>query len=163
MKALNESVIIKKYLVFLGYFSILLIVTLLFGYFYLKTCDSYLVELEKGKQDWNYLNIGKASLSNKIDSLNYFMKLLNTKQVQNEIALERSIIMLKNDAVKKITELEMLEDIDLKLQKTIVYNIEIALENKRNLHQAKSEEENNRKKLLECIDANKKMKEEFNK
>ncbi len=163
MKALNGYLIVKKYLIFLGYFSTLLAITLLYSYFYFKTFESYSIELERRQQESDYVNNGKIILSHKIDSLNNFIKLLNTKQVQNETALERSIINLKNGAVRTITDLEKVDDYDFKLQKTIIYNVEAALEIKRNLSQAKSEEENSRKKLFECIEANKKMKEEYEK
>lgn len=161
MKALNHSQILNKYFVFLGYFTGLLFVTILCAFFYHKACESFVIETEKMAHEIDIQNKNANSLSLKIDSLNLLLKLLNTDQVQNEVALERSIIKLKVNTLKKFSEIENDGGDKYKLYKGIIFNVETALENKRNFTQAKSDEEFNRKKLLECIEANKKVKKEY--
>ena len=161
MKALNHSQILSKYFIFLGYFTGLLLVTILLAVFYHKACESYLIETERMAHEIDIQNNDANSLSLKIDSLNLLLKLLNTDQVQNEIALERSIIKLKVSTLKKFSEIDFEGDDKYKLYKGIIFNVETALENKRNFTQAKSDEEFNRKKLLECIEANKKVRKDY--
>ena len=161
MKALNHKEITNNYMIFLGYFSAFLIATILCAFFYHQTYKSYLFEVQKKKTELDHQKKENQILTQKIDSLNMLLKLLNTYQVQNEVALERSIIKLKNSSIKQISKLEEDGNSNYKLEKNIVFNIETALENKRNFQQVKAEEEFSRKKLLECIEANKKVKDGF--
>lgn len=146
---------------FLLNFSVLLLATICCAWFYHKTCESYLKAIETKETELTRALSLKKMLANKVDSLNVFLEMLNTNQVQNEFALERSIIALKNSAGKIVTELE--ETGDSKLEKAIIYNIEAALQDKKNFQVAKSEEDIQRKKLSECMEANKSVKSNLNK
>ncbi len=161
MKPQNQSAIIEKYLWFLGYLTVLFSLTMAYFYFYHQTCKAYSNVLIQKKNQMDLIITERSNLCQKIDSINFFLKLLNTDKVANEVALERTIIRLKNEASKKISDLEKTSEGQFKLYKTIIFNVEMALENKKRYQQTKAEEENQRQKLLECIEANKKARKGF--
>lgn len=158
MKALNNKEITNKYLVFLAYFTFLLFFSLLCISLFHKTAESYASVLVEKKNENDFIFNKRMSLSSKIDSLNLFVKLLNTKQVENEGALTRSILKLKNEANDELRVLEVKGKNDYQLYRKIIAGIEAALDNKKVLQQAKNEEDVQRRKLMECIEANNKAK-----
>lgn len=158
MKALNSNDIYKRYWFFIVYFSILLFFTVLCRFLYLKTYDKYATVLTQKKDKIEFLIKKKAELSSRIDSLAMFMQILNTKQVKNDAALERAILKIKYDTMDDLAALEADGINDFVLYRKVLANVEIILDAKKTLSQTIDEEEVNKKKLMECNQANAKLR-----
>ena len=161
MKALNHKEITNKYLIFLAYLTLLLACTVLCWYLYLKTSDAQASKIIEKKNEYDFIFNKRAQLSNKIDSLNTFLNMLNTGQVDNEVALERTILKIKNETSKELDILEADGNGNYILFKKVIDNIEKAIDNKKALQQAILDEESSKRKLVDCIEANKKVKKEL--
>jgi hypothetical protein len=161
MKALNHKEITNRYLIFLANFTLLLACTVLCWYLYLKTCDVQAAKILEKKNEYDFIFNKQQELSNKIDSLNKFLNMLNTDQVENEVALERTILKIKNETSRDFDVLEANGDKNYVIFKKIIDNIEKAIDNKKALQQAILDEETQKRKLVDCIDANKKVKKEL--
>ncbi|HSH65171.1 MAG TPA: hypothetical protein VLB84_05090, partial [Bacteroidia bacterium] len=86
----------------------------------------------------------------------------NTEQVENEVALERKILQIRNEARKEVELLKETSDAAYYiLFEKIILNVDKAIDNKHALQQAITEEEIQKKRLTDCIDANKKVKKEL--
>ncbi|HTF81167.1 MAG TPA: hypothetical protein VL947_05565 [Cytophagales bacterium] len=158
MKALNSGEIYKRYWIFIIYFSVLLSITVLCRFLYLKTYNKYADVLTEKKQKTEFLTKKKVELSVRIDSLNLFMHMLNTKQVKNEAALERAILRIKYDTMNELEGLEAEGVKDFTFYKRVLANVEMMLDAKKTLNQSLQEEEVNKKKLMECNQANNKLR-----
>lgn len=156
MKPLNNKEITTTYLSFLGYFSLLLLATMLCIHLFHKTSEAYTKSLMKRKSHNDLLLAKKAELSFKIDSLNGMMKMLNTAQVKNEAALERAILKVKKEAIADLDFLETDGIVSYPLHRKIIQGVEFTLDLKKGVDQAMKAEGSQRKKLFECIDANSK-------
>lgn len=158
MRALNNSEVYRRFWFFIVYFSVLLFFTVLCRFLYLKTYDKYASVLTQKKDKIEFLIKKKAELSTRIDSLAMFMQILNTKQVKNDAALERAILKIKYDTMNDLEALEADGINDFILYRKVLANVEIILDAKKTLSQAIDEEEVNKKKLMECNQANAKLR-----
>jgi hypothetical protein len=162
MKALNNKEITNKYLIFLLNFTVLLLCTIGCFFLYLKADKRQSAIILEQKQAHDYIFNSRQELAGKIDTLNSYLSMLNTDQVENEVALERSILKLKNETSK---QLEMLKangvPANYILFDKIVSNVEKAIDSKHACQQAMTDEEVQKKRLNDCIDANKKVKKEL--
>ncbi|WMJ71888.1 type VI secretion system TssO [Cytophagaceae bacterium ABcell3] len=154
MNALNRKEILQKYLVFLGYFTALLFITISCGFFFLKASKSYASAIKERKKEVEVFNENMASLSAKMDTINNYLGLLNTNLVSNEEALERTILKVKEQAVKEIEALENAGDNQYEFYKTMLKDVDLILDSKKSLQEEKEEEDNYKRKLLECNKAN---------
>jgi hypothetical protein len=150
MKPRNSKEIVNKYLIFLGYFSTLLLFTILCALFYLKTNDSYAATIGQKKAEVDFFQKKNAMLAARVDSINTFMGMLNTKMVNNEAALEREIMKLKNETLNDIEALEKQGNDDFFLYKKMLLDVDKILSAKKEFQQVKEEEETLKKKLMEC-------------
>ncbi len=162
MKALNSKDITRKYLVFLLNFTVLLAVTVVCCFFYLKADHLQSRMIIEQKKTHEYIFTKRQELALKIDSLNSYLSMLNTEQVANEAELERKIVKLKNTMNAEVELLKSKGDPShYELFAKIISNVEKAIDNKHALQQALTEEEIQKKRLTDCIDANKKVKKEL--
>lgn len=162
MKALNNKEITNKYLIFLLNFTVLLLCTIGCCFLYLKADKRQSAIIMEQKQAHDYIFNARQELAGKIDTLNTYLSMLNTEQVENEVALERSILKLKNETSKQLEALKANGvPSNYVLFEKIVSNVEKAIDNKHVLQQAISDEEIQKKKLSDCIDLNKKVKKEL--
>lgn len=158
MKALNHKEILHTYLTFIGFFSALLLMTILCWFLYLKTEKHFVSRIRIKKQEIDFFKNKSAMLSSRIDSISHYMALMNTKLVNNEVALQRHILQLKNATLQDIENLERNGDANYFLYKKVLSDVERVLEAKQVLQQAQEEEEANKRKLLECTQANLKLR-----
>lgn len=162
MKALNSKEITNKYLLFLLNFTVLLLCTIGCCFLYMKADKRQSAMILEQKQVHDHIFNARQELAGKIDTLNTYLAMLNTEQVENEVALERTILKLKNETSK---QLEILKTNGVPthyiLFEKIISNVEKAIDNKHALQQAMTDEEVQKKRLNDCIDANKKVKKEL--
>lgn len=162
MKALNSKEITKKYLIFLLNFTVLLACTVVCCFFYLRAGKQQTDMIMEQKRVHDYIFNKRHELSLKVDTLNSYLGMLNTEQVENEVALERKILELKNRVGKELEVLKTNGDPNhYILFDKIITNVDKAIDNKHALQQAITEEEVQKKQLIDCIDANKKVKKEL--
>lgn len=158
MKAKNHKEIIYSYLIFLGYFTSLVIVSLICWLLFHKTTKHFTYTLKIKKEELELYEVNKSLLSDRIDSINYFITILNTNLIDNETALERKILQIKNESIIKIEDLEKAGTNDFELHKNILLDVEKSIEAKKSLTQYKEEENNLKNKLQDCGNANQKLK-----
>lgn len=162
MKALNNKEITSKYLVFLLNFTVLLLCTIACYFLYLKADKRQSEMIQEQQRAHEYIFNSRQELSGKIDTLNMYLSMLNTNQVENEVALERAILKLKNETSQKLEQLKANGvPSHYVLFDKIVSNVEKAIDNKHAFQQAMTEEEVQKKRLNDCIEANKKVKKEL--
>lgn len=158
MKAKNNSEILRRYLFFLGHFTLLLTVTVVCRYFFLRTESQYIHLMQAKQKEVDFFHQQSKLLSDKVDRITSYLAMLHTEQVKNEDALEQSIVKLKDEALHDIKELEREGITDYQLYKKILSDVDKALEAKHTLQQSKEEEALNKKSLLECTRANQQLK-----
>ncbi len=158
MNPRNFKEIVQKYLVFTGYFSCLLILTVLCVYFFFKSTNAYAGAISQKKKEMEKQQASVLYFSSRIDSLNTFMRMMNTDLVENEAALERSILKLSKGALNELEQISESEKHDFILTQKIFTDTEKLLEIKRQLQKAKAEEDNFKQKLMECNAANRKLR-----
>lgn len=158
MKAKNHKEIIYSYLTFLGYFTSLVIVSLICWLLFHQTTKHFTCTLKLKKEELELYEVNKSLLSDRIDSINYFITILNTNLIDNEAALERKILQIKNEAIIKIEDLEKAGTNDFELYKNILLDVEKSIEVKKSLTQYKEEENNLKNKLQDCGNANQNLK-----
>lgn len=162
MKALNYKEINKTYLTFLLNFTILLVVTVVCYFLYLKADNVQTKMIVEEKKAHDVIFAQRQQFSNTIDTLNSYLTMLTTNQVENEVALERSILKLKNRAAKEIQALNAMGNTPyFILFDKIISDIEKTIDNKHKLQQSTADEEAQKKGLVECIEANKKVRNEL--
>lgn len=162
MKALNHKEINKKYLIFLVNFTVLLACTVTCYFLYLRADKQQSKMILEQQHVHDYIFNKRLQLSLKIDTLNTYLSMLNTEQVENEVALERKILQIRNEARKEVELLKETSDAAYYiLFEKIILNVDKAIDNKHALQQAITEEEIQKKRLTDCIDANKKVKKEL--
>lgn len=158
MNPRNIKEIVQKYLVFIGYFTCLLAFTVLCVYFFFKSTDAYAGAIGQQKKEMENQQARVVYFSSRIDSLNTFMRMMNTDLVENEAALERSILKLSKGTLDELEQISEPEKHDFILAKKILSDTEKLLEIKRQLQKAKNEEDNFKQKLMECNAANRKLR-----
>lgn len=162
MKALNHKEITNKYLLFLLNFTILLMLTVACYYLYLKTNNEQSKMIVEQKKTHDYIFTKRQHFANTIDTLNTYLTMLNTEQVENEVALERTILKLKKQAGKELDALKTEGNASsFVLFDKIIADVEKAIDNKHALQQSITEEEIQKQRLVDCIEANKKVRNEL--
>ena len=155
MKALNSKEITSKYLIFLLNFSVLLTLTVICYFLFLKadTQQSNMIVQQKRKHEFIFDK--RQQLTNKIDTLNRYLLMLNTEQVENEPALKRTIMNIKNEASKQMEQLKSTGDAThYILFDKIIYNVDKAIDFKNEFQKASAEEKRQKQKLDDCIELN---------
>jgi hypothetical protein len=162
MKALNSKEITSKYFIFLLNFTVLLLCTTGCYFLYLKADQRQSAMIQEQQRVHEYIFNARQELAGKIDTLNTYLSMLNTNQVENEVALERVILKLKNETSKKLEILKAngVPDHYILFDK-IVSNVEKAIDYKHAFQQAMADEEVQKKRLNDCIEANNKVKKEL--
>ena len=142
---------------FLGYFSLLLVTSVLCVYFYLNTSNVFANSMEYKRKEAELYISKEAEITARIDSINSFLHLLHTRQVRNDAALESTILKLKYNTLKEIDKIPQPLAQNFNLHKKMLMNIEPVLDAKKILHDAAIEEGVNKKKLMDCNIANQKL------
>lgn len=158
MDALNKNEIRKSYLIFIFYFSVLLIISVICWKLFLETEKSFVSILKEKQEEIIKHTTTQSLLNSNIDSINYYLAITNTGAVKNEAALERKIIQLKDESLSEINKAASESMYTYPLQKKILLDIEENLEEKRELQKNKEEENNYKVKLQECSSANQKLR-----
>jgi len=161
MKALNYREINRRYVFFLLFLTLLLSLPVLYYFLFINTSRQQINKIIEKKNQFDFVFKKREQLCAKIDTLNNFLNMLNTGQIYNEVALERTILKLKNDALLEIEVLEVNDPDRYGMFKKLLFDVEKAIDNKKILQQAMTEEEEQKKKLMECIEANKKIKKDI--
>jgi len=158
MKSKNKNEIITAYSIFMGHFSLLLLASVLLVGLFIETKKSFIDLVKAKKEELDLYKIKKIYLSNNVDSINFFIQILNTNMVTNEDALERKIIEIRNESINEIDSIEKLGVAHFSIYKKILFDIDNKLETIQSLRQIKEEENNLKNKLQNCNDANNKLK-----
>ena len=158
MNPRNFKEIVQKYLVFIGYFSCLLTMTVLCVYCFFKSTNAYAGTISQKKKEMEKQQASVLYFSSRIDSLNTFMRMMNTDLVDNEVALERSMLKLSKGSLNELEQISESEKHNFLLTQEIFADTEKLLEIKRHLRKVRAEEDNFKQKLLECNAANRKLR-----
>ena len=158
MEALNKNEIKKSYIIFIFYFTVLLVISVTCWKLFLETKKAFVAILKEKQEEVIKHTNTLSLLNNNIDSINYYLAITNTGSVKSETALERKIIQLKNESLIEIDNHPNESIYTYTLQKKLLLDIEENFEEKRNLQKNKEEENNYKIKLQECYFANQKLK-----
>lgn len=154
MKALNNREINKKYLLFLLNFTVLLTVTVMCYFMYLKADQQQSRMIVEKQKEHEYIFTKRREMEQKIDSLHMYLNMLNTEQVENEAELERRIGNLKNEASQQLERLKANGDpTPFRLFEKILSSIDHARNNKHTLREIIAEEADKQQLLDECMKA----------
>ncbi len=116
------------------------------------------------KERYDFIMNKRQQLSVTIDTLNTYLGMINTDQVENEDALEREILKLKNEASKELETLKADGDADYYLLfDKIIKNTEMVIDYKHALRQAKTDEKAQMENLANCNELDKKAAKELTK
>lgn len=158
MKALNHKEITKKYLLFLLNFTVLLAVTVFCYYLYLRTNQQQARMIVEKQKEHEYIFIKRQELERKLDTLTQYMNTLGTGQVENEEEQERRISRIKNAANQELGRLKENGDpMPYLLFDKALTSASYTSNSKHILLEAKTKEDEKRKELEDCIEADKKF------
>lgn len=158
MKAQNYKEVRSSYLIFLAYFTTLLIISVLCWSLSILTESVFVSKIQIKREEINSYKNQTIILNNRIDSINTLMSMLNTEMVANEDALEKKILQLKNESINEIEKFELDSKYNYTLYKKILGDIDKILDAKKSLQQNKADEEISKAKLQDCNNANIKLR-----
>lgn len=158
MKAKNFEEVRKSYLIFIAYFTALLIVSVMCWSLSVLTESHFLSEVRIKKEEINLYRTQNTVLNNKIDSINTLISMLNTQMVANEDALERKILQLKNESIEHIEKFESGSKYNFTIYKRVLNDVDKILDAKNALQKNKEEEKISKAKLQDCNNANSKLR-----
>jgi len=158
MKAQNYKEVRSSYLIFLAYFTTLLIISVLCWSLSILTESVFVSKIQIKREEINSYKNQTIILNNRIDSINTLMSMLNTEMVSNEDALEKKILQLKNESITEIEKFELNSKYNYTLYKKILGDIDKILDAKKSLQQNKADEEISKAKLQDCNNANIKLR-----
>lgn len=158
MKAKNHKEVQSSFLIFLAYFTVLLIVSVLCWHLSILTESAFISNIQLKREEINAYKNQNFILNNRIDSINTLMSMLNTRMVTNEDALEKKILQLKNESLNEIEKFESNSKYSYSIYKKILEDIDKILDAKKSLQQNKAEEEISKIKLRDCNNANIKLR-----
>lgn len=158
MKALNFKEVRSAYLVFLSYFTGLLVVSVLCWSLSICTESSFYSIIQTKKNEVDDFKTQSMYLGNRMDSIQTLISMLHTGMVSNDDALEVKIIQLKTQSIIDIENIELTSKFDFTIYKKILADIERIIEAKKTLQQNKLEEAISQKKLQDCNNANLKLR-----
>lgn len=162
MKPKNHREITIAYLSFISHFTLLLIITTTCWFLFIQSKQRFINSIKTKKQELDFYYNTNMDLYNRLDSINYLISISNTKMINNEEALERRILKIKDEALNEISILEQDGDNSYLIYKKVLLDTDFFLESKKTLQQNKEEENFNKKKLQECFAANKELNKRGN-
>jgi hypothetical protein len=158
MKALNYKEVRSAYIVFLSYFTGLLVLTIVCWSLSMLTEMSFYSIIQTKKDEVENFKNQTAYLGTRIDSIQTLISMLHTGMVTNDDALEVKIMQMKTQSLIDIEKIEVDSKFNFTIYKKILSDIERIIEAKKSLQQNKLEEEVSQKKLQDCNNANLKLR-----
>jgi len=158
MKALNYKEVRSAYIVFLSYFTGLLLLTVVCWTLFILTETSFYTIIQTKKDEVENFKNQTAYLGTRMDSIQTLISMLHTGMVTNDDALEIKIMQMKTQSLIDIEKIEVDSKLNFTIYKKILSDIERIIEAKKSLQQNKLEEEVSQKKLQDCNNANLKLR-----
>lgn len=164
MKALNHKEITKKYILFLVNFTVLLAVTVICYFFYLKTDQQQSRMIIEKKNEHDYIFAQRLELEKKVDSLTHYLDILTTDRVGNKEAMEDRINRIKNSALQTLERLKANGDpLPYLLFDKVISSVNYTFNSKHTLLQVKTKEEQKQRELDDCDEVDERLKRKLSK
>ena len=159
MKPRNNSEVRKAYLKFAAYLMVCVIFAVLIFACFLKTSGVGVKRRERKSFTWERVYTREIALSNSVDSVYQYMKLMNTSPQINDVLLQGVISTKKMNILKNIQDME---ERDCKLYRQLLGDINLFLGVKDSIRLLKIQEEMVKNDLMQCIKDNWKTRRNLN-
>ena len=159
MKPKNNSEVRKAYLKFAAYLMACVIFAVLIFACFLKTSGVEVKRITTKTQEYDRVYTREITLSNSVDSVYQYMKLMNTSPQINDVLLQGVISTKKMNILKNIQDME---ERDCKLYRQLLGNINLFLGVKDSIRLLKIQEEMVKNDLMQCIKDNWKTRRNLN-
>ena len=156
MKALNEKETVVSHAQFAGYMVILIILTLLFVFFFLRTTEAEISEIKKKTGDCENIYRMQIELCDDIDELLTRYRSFDVVEDVNSEFLMRSIVDRKMEISKKISHLPSK---DVKVHSFLISKMDDLLRVRDSISAMKKEEARAKNDLFMCNGEYKKLNE----
>ena len=153
MKPRNNSEVRKAYLKFAAYLMACVIFAVLIFACLLKTSGVEVKRITTKTQEYDRVYTREIALSNSVDSVYQYMKLMNTSPQINDVLLQGVISTKKMNILKNIQDME---------ERELLGNINLFLGVKDSIRLLKIQEEMVKNDLMQCIKDNWKTRRNLN-
>lgn len=159
MKPRNNTEVRKAYLKFSCYLTGCVILAVAIFASFLKTSSTEVKRITEQTLKYDYVYAKELSLSNSVDSVYQYMKLMNTSPQINDVLLQSVVSVRKMNLLKYM---QSMDDKDCRLYKQLLGNINMFLSVKDSIRLLSIQEEMVKKDLMQCIQDNWKTRRNLN-
>lgn len=159
MKPRNNTEVRKAYLKFSCYLTGCVILAVAIFACFLKTSSTEVKRITEQTLKYDYVYAKELSLSNSVDSVYQYMKLMNTSPQINDVLLQSVVSVRKMNLLKYM---QSMDDKDCRLYKQLLENINMFLSVKDSIRLLSIQEEMVKKDLMQCIQDNWKTRRNLN-
>ena len=159
MKPRNNTEVRKAYLKFSCYLTGCVILAVAIFASFLKTPITEVKRITEQTLKYDYVYAKELSLSNSVDSVYQYMKLMNTSPQINDVLLQSVVSVRKMNLLKYM---QSMDDKDCRLYKQLLGNINMFLSVKDSIRLLSIQEEMVKKDLMQCIQDNWKTRRNLN-
>ena len=156
MKPKNNTEVRKAYLRFAGYLTCCIILAVTIFACFLKTSGIEVKRITEQALEYDHIYAKELSLSNSVDSVYQYMKLMNTSPQINDMLLQSVV------STRKMNLLKYVQGMDCRLYRQLLGNINIFLGVKDSIRLLNIQEEMVKKDLMQCIQDNWKTRRNMN-
>lgn len=149
MKPRNNKIILKTYYQFSGYLIACVALGVIIFYTFIKTSAIEITEIQEKTEKYNRAYLQEIDLTSRVDSILYYMSLLNSGPEINDQVLQQAI---SNQKMKLLDYMNTMDPKDCRIYMKIAGEINIFLNSKDSLRILSLEENRLREELLRCVE-----------
>ena len=159
MKPRNNAEVRKAYLRFSCYLTGCVILAVTIFACFLKTSSTEVKRITEQTLKYDYVYAKEIALSNSVDSVYQYMKLMNTSHQINDVLLQSVVSERKMNLLKYI---QSMDEKDCRLYRQLLGNINLFMGVKDSIRLLGIQEEMVKKDLMQCIRDNRKTQRNLN-
>lgn len=159
MKPKNNTEVRNAYLRFSCYLTACVVLAVTIFACFLKTSSVEVKRITEKTQEYDHVYAREIALSNSVDSVYQYMKLMNSSPQINDVLLQRVVSTRKMNLLKYVHSMDAR---DCRLYKQLLENINLFLSVKDSIRLQNIQEEMVKRDLMQCIQDNWKTRRNLN-
>lgn len=152
MKPKNSKIIQKAYYQFAGYLMICVALGVLIFYTFIETSSVEVARIMAKTEEYDRVYVQEIDLADRVDSVLYYLSLLNSGPKINDLLLQSTI---SNQKMNLLNYMNSMDNKNCMIYKKVIGEINIFLSCKDSIRLLSSEEDMARNELLRCVEDNK--------
>lgn len=151
MKPKNNEIIRKAYYQFSGYLMVCVALGVLIFYTFIKTSSVEVNKILAKTEEYDLVYVQEIDLANRVDSVLYYLSLLNSGPRINDLLLQSTI---SNQKMSLLNYMNSMDGKNCLVYKKVIGEMNVFLSSKDSIRMLSSEEEMARNELLRCVEDN---------